>query len=98
MIYPKLIEDPDPQDSDDLSEADAVAAVRTTSRSQWVGILTQEVQATGLPVTGHDLRRRGSDLFIRTRLGLKGGENVLVTARTNWLGHSEHHQERPLKE
>lgn len=74
---PQYIEDPEKVDSDDLSADEAMGARESRSVEDWV----QQVAAQGTP-EGHEMRRRGPDLFIRTRFE----DGKIAVFKTNWLG------------
>lgn len=84
MKYPNLIEDPEPVDSEDLTDEEVASAVETTDENDWVQTIVSWA-AEGYAVVAQEQRRRGDDHFIRTTLHRDGSEKVLV-ARANWIG------------
>lgn len=82
MRYPVLIEDPQLEDSTDFSAQEAEGAIEVANMDEWVKLLL----ATPFQSAQQEMRRRGDDVFIRTRLVLNDGTKTVLIARANWLG------------
>jgi hypothetical protein len=82
MRYPAMIEDPQLEDSTDFSAQEASEAVDVASMDDWVKLLL----STPFQSAQQEMRRRGDDVFIRTRLVLNDGTKTVLIARANWLG------------
>lgn len=82
-----LIEPPPPEDSEDLTNEEVEGAVVTASAADLGKHIIEEIRRReGLTVKCHELRRRGADLFWRTRLVLATEPERVLIFRVNWLG------------
>lgn len=80
-------DDPPQEDSEDLSDEEIHGAVPTCSASELGKHLIEELRRSeGLAVKGHELRRRGEDLFWRTRLVRAEEPERVLIFRVDWLG------------
>lgn len=82
-----LVEDPPKEDSADLSDIEVEQAVTTIDHIDLERRLVEMVRSKGgtMTIGSHELRRRGNDLYWRTRLVGEEPDCVLVF-KTNWLG------------
>lgn len=85
-LLESMVEEPPKEDSNDLTDDEVAQAVPTRSYGELAKLLTDELRrCPGVGVKAHERRRRGEDLFWRTRLTGAEPERVLVF-KVNWLG------------
>ncbi len=85
-MLPKVLEDPEPEDSVDLTDEDIERSVATSSSQDWASKLAATVTTWSGQALRHEMRRRGDTFFIRTHVRtLDGAEHVLI-AQAYWLG------------
>jgi hypothetical protein len=82
-----LANDPPLEDSEDLTDAEIERAVSTANAGDLskaiVGELKRDVR---FALRHHELRRRGSNLFWRTRLVTDKEPDRVLVYKVNWLG------------
>jgi len=87
MNFHALIEDPPKEDSADLTDEEIGRAVVTTSKEELSQLLVQETHRhMGSSFEGHELRRRGEHLYIRTRMRTDREPNMSLIFQADWLG------------
>lgn len=87
--FPPLIEDPPTEDSPDLTDDEIEQAVDTKGMEDLARLIAQEHRHDpDFIVAGHELRRRGEDLFWRVRYSGPDPEpDKVLVFKVNWIGH-----------
>lgn len=87
-----LSDDPPRDDSEDLTDEEIAGAVDTDGPETLARLIGQEVrhdpestESGGWTVKLHELRRRGEDLFWRSRLVSTQEPDKVLVYRVNWL-------------
>ena len=78
------------EDSSDLTDAEIEMAVQTTNLEDFVRSIEEEIRPSVRPnvvaaIKSHDLRRRGEDLYCRTRILFDGEPDKVLIFRVNWM-------------
>jgi hypothetical protein len=82
-----LIDDPPKEDSADLTDDEIGRAVVTSSKDELAQMLGQVIHThMGSSFEGHELRRRGEHLYIRTRMRTDREPNMSLIFQVDWLG------------
>ena len=84
---------PPKEDSEDLTDEEIARAVIVASASELAHAISEELRSDpesantgGFTVQSHELRRRGENLFWRTRLVSSQEPPKVLVYRVNWLG------------
>lgn len=85
-MLPKVLEDPEPEDSVDLTDEDVERSVATSSSQDWATRLAATVTTWSSRALRHEMRRRGDTFFIRTHVQTLDGAELVLIAQANWLG------------
>ncbi len=86
-----LVGEPPKEDSVDLTDAEIDIAVLTKDMEDFIRTLEEELRPLVRPNVGgaiksYDLRRRGNNLYCRTKVLLDGEPDKVLVFQVNWMG------------
>lgn len=86
-----LVGEPPKEDSKDLTDEEVAIAMPTSNLEDFVRILEECLRPLIRPnvsgtIKSHDLRRRGDNLYCRTRVLFEGEPEKAFVFQVDWLG------------